>query len=193
MPVWMTPDKLTGIGFFGAVVISLGYGLSNLSANYLWLASLGLIINWFGDSLDGTLARYRGIERPRYGFFIDHTVDALNEFLIVIGLGLTPYIRFDIALLALSGYLLMSNLVSIRTYVEGVFQISYGRLGPTEVRVILIALNVLMVFAEFPSLTLSFGIFTVYDGVVLFIALLLVGIYMVSMLQQARALKDGQG
>jgi len=187
MPSWMTPDKLTGVGFFGALVGLLGYGLSNLHANYLWLASLGLVINWFGDSLDGTLARYRGIERPRYGFFLDHTVDALNEFLIVIGLGLSPFIRFDIALLALSGYLLMSVLVSIRTYVEGVFQLSYGRLGPTEVRVILIALNVLMGFADFPTLTLSLGVLTVYDGIVL-----LVGIYVVSVLRQARALKDGK-
>lgn len=190
MPARMTPDKLTVVGFFGAVVVLLGYLLSNLDAKFLWLASLGLVINWFGDSLDGTLARYRRIERPKYGFFIDHTVDALNEFLIVIGLGLSPFIRFDIALLALSGYLLMSVLVSIRTYVEGVFQISYGRLGPTEVRVLLIGLNVLMVFADFPPFKLPFGVFTVYDGIVLAIALLLIGIFVVTTLRQARALKD---
>lgn len=190
MPARVTPDTLTVVGFSGAVVILLGYLLSNLDANFLWLANLGLVINWFGDSLDGTLARYRRIERPKYGFFIDHTVDALNEFLIVIGLGLSPFVRFDIALLALSGYLLMSVLVSIRTYVEGVFQISYGRLGPTEVRALLIGLNVLMVFADFSPFKLSFGVFTVYDGIVLAIALLLIGIYVVTMLRQARVLKD---
>ena len=147
MPGWMSPDKLTAIGFAGAVLIMLSYALSTRSAAFLWLASLGFVVNWFGDSLDGTLARYRKIERPRYGYFVDHTVDSFNEFLIIIGLGLSPYVRFDVACLALIGYLLMSVLVFVRTYVDGVFQISYGKLGPTEVRVILIALNTAMVFS----------------------------------------------
>ena len=103
MPGWMSPDKLTAIGFAGAVLIMLSYALSTRSAALLWLASLGFVVNWFGDSLDGTLARYRKIERPRYGYFVDHTVDSFNEFLIIMGLGLSPYVRFDVACLALIG------------------------------------------------------------------------------------------
>ncbi len=190
MPAWVSPDTLTGIGVAGAAVILLGYLLSNVHSGFLWLASLGFVINWFGDSLDGTLARYRRCERPKYGYFIDHTVDAFNEFLIVLGLGLSPYVRFDVACLALIGYLLMSILVFIRTYVEGVFQISYGRFGPTEVRVVLILLNAIMFFTSPPSLTLSWGTFTIYDLIVGVVALLLVTLYLVTMLRQAKVLRE---
>ncbi|MEL6929454.1 MAG: CDP-alcohol phosphatidyltransferase family protein [Cyanobacteria bacterium J06600_6] len=82
MPSWVSPDLLTLFGIFGAIVILFAYLLANWTPGFLWLASLGLIINWFGDSLDGTMARYRQIERPKYGFFVDHTVDSLNEVLI---------------------------------------------------------------------------------------------------------------
>ena len=85
----MTPDILTAIGFFGTLLISISYILTNQTPAFLWLASLGLVINWFGDSLDGTLARFRKIERPRYGFFIDHTTDALGEVLIMVGIAIS--------------------------------------------------------------------------------------------------------
>src|SRR5512140_2984650 len=91
MPAWVTPDTLTLIGVLGAVLTLISYLLTNISSGFLWLAALGFVINWFGDSLDGTLARTRKIERPIFGFFIDHTVDAVNEMLIFFGLGLTPY------------------------------------------------------------------------------------------------------
>ena len=88
MPRWVTPDVLTATGIFGSVMTFAGYWASSSTATFLWLASLGLVVNWFGDSLDGTLARFRHIERPKFGFFIDHTVDAISESLIVFGLGL---------------------------------------------------------------------------------------------------------
>jgi len=189
MPSWMTPDILTGIGIIGAVVIFFSYWWSGRASAFLWLASLGFVINWFGDSLDGTLARYRKIERPKYGFFIDHTVDSFNEFLIVLGLGLSPYVRFDVACLALVGYLLVSVLVFIRTYVDGIFQISYGRFGPTEIRVILILLNTLMYFAKFQLIKFSWGTFSVYDFIVGAVALILIAIYLFSVYQQAKVLR----
>jgi archaetidylinositol phosphate synthase len=188
MPAWMNPDILTGIGILGSVLIFASYCLSNLSPGFLWLASLGLIINWFGDSLDGTLARYRKIERPKYGFFVDHTVDAFSEVLVVLGLGLSPYVRFDVACVALIGYLLVSVLVYVQTYVEGVFKISYGKLGPTEVRVIIMILNTLMFFADTPTVAFSFGVFSIYDLLVALIAVILILIFSVSTLRQARAL-----
>lgn len=188
MPAWVNPDILTGIGILGAVLIFASYWLSNLHPAFFWLASLGLVINWFGDSLDGSLARYRKIERPRYGFFIDHTVDAFSEMLVVLGLGLTPYIRFDVACLALIGYLLMSILVYVRTYVEGVFKISFGKLGPTEVRVILMIINAIMFFAGPLPLDLFISPFSVYDVIVSLVALALALIFTVSTIQQAKEL-----
>ena len=188
MPAWMTPDVLTGIGTFGAVLIAVSYWLTNYSEWFLWLASVGFVINWFGDSLDGTLARYRKIERPKYGFFIDHTVDALNETIIFLGFGLSSYLSFEIACLALIGYLLMSVLVYVTTAVSGVFKISYGKLGPTEIRAIAILINVFIFFFGNPSINLPTGGTTVIDLAVLIIALALFLIFIGSSLQQARQL-----
>ena len=78
-PRWVTSDMLTFLGFVGAVIIGAGYALCGVSYNFLWLASFGFIVNWFGDSLDGTLARVRHQQRPNYGFFLDHNIDCINE------------------------------------------------------------------------------------------------------------------
>src|SRR5512138_816292 len=93
MPAWVTPDICTIIGVFGAILISLSYVLTVFDKNFLWLASLGFVINWFGDSLDGTLARYRKIERPIFGFFVDHIMDAFSVTVIILGLGMTDYVN----------------------------------------------------------------------------------------------------
>lgn len=189
-PAWMTPDHLTAIGTFGALLIFVSYWLSNQNPAFLWVATLGLLINWYGDSLDGTLARYRKIERPAYGFFVDHTVDAFNEMLVVLGLGLSPYIRFDVAALALIGYMLMSVYVYVRTYVRGVFQISYGKFGPTEVRVILAILNALMFFEVAPQFSLAAVTVSIYDLMVLAIAVILVALFVGNTLREARRLAE---
>jgi len=147
-PAWMTPDMLTSIGVVGATVCFIGYWLSDRSVWWLLLVNVGFIINWYGDSLDGTLARYRRIERPKFGFYIDHTVDAVTEFLTIIGIGMSPFLRLDIAAFAMIGYLLMSVHVYVRTCVDGVFKISYGTMGPTEMRVIIMLVNTAIIFAE---------------------------------------------
>ena len=188
MPAWVNPDILTGVGILGSVVTFFSYWLTNINANFLWLASLGLVINWFGDSLDGTLARYRKIERPKYGFFVDHTVDAMSTLLVVFGLGLSPYVRFEIACLALISYLLMSVLAYIRTYVDGVFKISYGKFGPTEVRLIVIIANTVIYFVGNPVITLWFGAISIYDLIAGIVAALLAVIFVFSTIKQAREL-----
>ena len=188
MPAWVNPDILTGVGILGSVVIFFSYWLTNVDANFLWLASLGLVINWFGDSLDGTLARYRKIERPKYGFFVDHTVDAVSTLLVVFGLGLSPYVKFEIACLALISYLLMSVLVYIRTCVDGVFKISYGRFGPTEVRLIIIIANTVVYFVGNPVVRLWFGAISIYDLIAGIVAALLAMIFVFSTIKQAREL-----
>lgn len=188
MPAWVTPDICTAIGILGALLTMFSYGLSNYSPNFLWLASLGFVINWFGDSLDGTLARYRRVERPRYGFYIDHITDVVCQVLIFLGLGLTPYVSFNIACLALIGYLLLSVLAYVRTYVVGEFKISYGGLGPTESRALAVLLNMAMYFLGLQNIVLSQGIFSVYDIFVAAIALLLLGFFVNTATQEARKL-----
>ena len=151
MPAWVTPDILTIIGIIGALIIAGGYILSSNNFAFLWLASLGYFINWFGDSMDGTLARYRKIERPRYGYYVDHIVDIVNEFFVIMALGISSLVNFEIAALALIGYLMLSAHTFLRTYVDDVFQISFGKLGPTEVRVIIVLINTIVFAQEISS------------------------------------------
>lgn len=184
-PLWITPDMLTGFGVFASLIIFISYALTYYHPGFLWLASFGLILNWYGDSLDGNLARFRHIERPKYGYFIDHTVDALSELMVGIGIGLSPYVRFDLALLALISYLLMSILVYITTYVKGVFKISYSKIGPTEIRVVLILANTLIFFIGNPKLDIGLGLLTVYDHIAIIFAAALFVVFIVFTLRQA--------
>jgi len=147
-PAWLTPDILTSIGVLGSIMSFAGYALSGHNAAWLWFASLGFVLNWYGDSLDGSLARYRKIQRPKFGFYIDHTVDAISEFLTIIGIGLSPFLRLDIAAFALIGYMMMSVHVYVRTCVDGVFKISYSKIGPTEMRAIIVIVNTVIFFAQ---------------------------------------------
>jgi len=188
MPGWVTPDLLTGVGVIGSLVTFVGYGLTRWDKNFLWLASLGFVINWFGDSLDGTLARYRHIERPRYGFFIDHVVDTFDETLIFLGLGISPYVRFDLACLALIGYLIMSNVVFIYTCVSGEFKLSYGRLGPTEARLIAIAANALVFFIGNSIATNFLLPLTVFDWVAIGVIFILAVVILTAVVKQGRQL-----
>ena len=194
MPAWVTPDHLTAIGVIGGLLILCGYWLTGFDRNFLWLVNLGFVINWFGDSLDGTLARYRHIERPVYGFFLDHTVDAVTEVFMFLGFGLTPHISYFSASLALIGYLILSVLAYVRTSVVGEFKISYGHLGPTEVRVLAILLNAYMFFGgvRFWELPLVGGMtlrISPYDVIMLGIAVLLYYFFINTAWREALQLK----
>lgn len=95
---------MTYLGLVGALMVFLGYLFSNLAEHWLWVAIAGYLVHWFGDSTDGSLARYRKIERPRYGYFLDHSCDGLATTLVVVGIGLSPYVTLEVALFALAGY-----------------------------------------------------------------------------------------
>ena len=167
----MTPDILTVVGLIGGVVMAIGFWLCNANKNFLWIVDLGLLINWFGDSLDGSLARYRKIERFQYGYFVDHTVDIMTQTIFFLGLGLSPFVHFNFALLALVGYLHLGVLTNINTAVSGVYKISYGKIGPTEVRVFLLGVNAIFYFGTNPLINLgSVSIFS-FDAIVLCIAI----------------------
>ena len=144
MPRWVTPDKLTSLGVAGALVTFAGYVLSNLAPAFLLLAIVGYGVQWFGDSMDGSLARFRKIERPRFGYFIDHSCDGLTTLLILAGIGLSPYVRLDVALVALGGYLLLSIHAYLAARVLGELKLSYFNAGPTELRFALIAMTIAM-------------------------------------------------
>jgi archaetidylinositol phosphate synthase len=141
LPRWVVPDHLTAIGVLGSTMIALGYILSTHERHWLWLSNGGLIVNWFGDSLDGTTARVRKIERPRYGFYLDHLTDAYSTTVIGLGLGFSPYMLLSVGLAIVIAYLILSINVYLETHAFGVFRYGYGILGPTEARGVLFVLN----------------------------------------------------
>ena len=188
MPAWVTSDHLTFLGLAAAPVIGISYWATNYNEGFLWLASFGFFLNWFGDSLDGNLARYRKTERPKYGYYIDHIVDTISEIIIFLGLGLSKYVNFDLAMLGLIGYLCMTIQVYITTNVRGVFKISYGKLGPTEIRAIAIIANTFIFFVGNHTISLPFGEIGLYNIIVGVVVILLYTIFVITVFQEARTL-----
>jgi archaetidylinositol phosphate synthase len=144
LPARVMPDHLTALGVLAAAAIAVAYALSNQADAWLWVASGLLVVHWFGDSLDGTLARVRRTERPRYGYYLDHLVDAIATTMIGVGLGLSPHLLLATGLLVVIAYLVLSINTYLETQALGVFSLGYGRVGPTEARIGLIGLNVAM-------------------------------------------------
>lgn len=188
MPDWVTPDVLTILGLISSIIICIFYFLTNYNRNLIWIVNLGFLLNWFGDSLDGTLARYRKIERPKYGFFVDHTVDIFSQFLIALGIGLSPYMRFDFALYAVMGYFMLEMLTHITTYVCGTFRISYGKIGPTEVRIIIILVNILVYSLNNPKLNIWFLQLTLFDMTALIIGTVFIIGFLIFSIKQMKIL-----
>ena len=137
MPRWINSDYLTILGFLGQIMAGVSYALSR--TNSMWLiAGIGfLAVNWFGDSLDGTLARVRQQQRPRYGFYVDHMVDSFGALFIMGGLALSGYMHPYIAIGLLLGFLLLSIQSYLATYTLGEFRLSFWNFGPTELRILL--------------------------------------------------------
>lgn len=195
MPRKVTSDTLTLMGVAGAIVTFLGFLLSNLSLQWLWLVVAGLALNWYGDSLDGTVARVRKTQRPIYGYFLDHNVDVLNEALVFIGAGLSPIISLPVALFALSGYFAISIYTYICQVVKDEFRLTYGKMGPTEFRLVIQLLCICFMYV--PALTaqhwpVSFGnevfFFGIFDFIAMAIGLLLYILYLVSFVKDRRRL-----
>jgi len=174
MPLWVTPDLLTAAGVGGALVVFAGYWLSAIHRDWLWLAIAGYVLQWFGDSLDGSLARYRHIERPSYGYFVDHSCDGLATLLILVGLGLSPFVRMDVALVCLAGYLLLSIHAFLSARVLGELKLSHVGAGPTELRILLIVMTLaMMVLGPRPGLFAPVSGFDLFVGGFGFLLILL--------------------
>jgi archaetidylinositol phosphate synthase len=169
LPLSVTPDHLTLIGIAGALTAAAGYFASHWSLQWLWVASAGLVINWIGDSLDGTVARLREIQRPRYGFFVDHTSDLFSQTLVFVTLGLSPCAHFSIACLGLIAFLMAFVYSLICVEVRDTLRVTYFGFGPTEIRALLIAGNLITLRAgvfdvgQAFALRAWFGPVTIYE------------------------------
>lgn len=170
LPRWVLPDDLTVLGVLAAFGICAAYQVSNESLAWLWVASALLVLQWLGDSLDGTLARVRGIQRPKYGFYLDHMVDAISTAAIGIGLGLSPFMLLSIGTLIVVAYLILSINVYLESMAFGRFRLGYGLLGPTEIRAILVVLNTALALQLGLDFTLVDVNLTILDVIGLVIA-----------------------
>ena len=192
LPRRVLPDDLTAIGLLSAFGICAAYQLSNESLAWLWVASGLLVVQWLGDSLDGTLARVRGIQRPKYGFYLDHMVDAISTAAIGIGLGLSPFMLLSIGTLIVVAYLILSINVYLESMAFGRFRLGYGFIGPTEIRAILIVLNTALAL----KLGLDFNIadvnLTVLDVIGLTIAGGMIVLLVGRAIQNLRELAKGE-
>lgn len=193
MPSWVSSDMLTFVGFIGSCIIAAGYALSNLNLQWLWLSSFGLLVNWFGDSMDGSLARVRNAQRKTYGFYIDHNVDVINEVIMFVGVGMSPLVNLSFAMFALVGYFMLSIYVYIDCHLKGEMRLTYGGLGPTEFRLLLIIVNTLFIFIPWLSewkveKVIFHNVFQVgiMDYIAVAIAALLLIFYLVSFFKDAR-------
>lgn len=186
MPGWVTPDMLTATGMVGAIAVFVGYAASNLGADWLWLSVAGYFVQWFGDSTDGSLARFRKIERPRYGYFLDHSCDGLATTLVVVGIGFSPYVSLEVALVALTGYLLLSIHAFLAVRVLGEMKLSYAYAGPTELRFVLLALTFAMMAVGPDSIAIA-G-FSWFDPVVGGVGIVLIVFFVVQTVNTSRRL-----
>jgi archaetidylinositol phosphate synthase len=141
LPAWVNSDHLTALGFFALLAAGAAYWYASVQSWGLLLAIPLLVLNWFGDSLDGTLARVRNRQRPRYGFYVDHVLDATGTFFLMSGIALSGIMTPRVAFAFLIVYLLLSIEIYLATYSLGTFQLSFWSFGPTELRILLIVGN----------------------------------------------------
>jgi len=161
MPAAVNPDHLTALGFAAQVFAGAAYALSSRDGRFLWLVNFFLAVNWFGDSLDGTLARVRNRQRPRYGFYVDHIADTFGAFALMAGLGCSGYAHWEIAAGMLVCFYALSIESYLATYTTGRFQLSHGLFGPTEIRILLAVGNI--VILNYPYVNLAGRHFLSFD------------------------------
>ena len=165
LPQWVLPDHLTMLGIIAAVVMAIAYVLTTYSLHWIWLVNVGLVVHWFADSLDGSLARARKLERKKHGFFVDHFSDAVSVLFLVVGMGLSPLMRLDIAFMVISAYYAHMILTYLKALVTNYFQISIGVIGPTEARFLLIVLNSVLWYFHNPQFSWMGQSWTLLDSI----------------------------
>jgi archaetidylinositol phosphate synthase len=151
-PSWVTSDRLTALGLLAQIGAGVFYALSRYSNLALLGVIACLVLNWFGDSMDGTLARVRNQQRPRYGFYVDHMVDIFGATALMGGLGFSGLVHWEVAVAMLVGFLLLSAESYLATYTLSCFQMSQGIFGPTEIRILLIIGNLALLHNRYAKL-----------------------------------------
>ena len=151
-PRWVTSDGLTLLGLVAQIGAGGFYVLSRENKYWLLGVIACIVLNWFGDSMDGTLARVRNQQRPRYGFYVDHMVDVLGATALMCGLGFSGYAHWPVAIAMLVTFLLLSAESYLATYTLSTFQMSQGMFGPTEIRILLIVGNVALLRSPYSTL-----------------------------------------
>jgi archaetidylinositol phosphate synthase len=186
MPAAINSDHLTALGLISMFMVGVSYALSGRFIGALWWAIIWLGLNWFGDSLDGTLARVRGHQRPRYGFYVDHVFDSFGALFLVAGLAVSGRMTPMIAAAVLIAYFLLSIEIFLATYCVGKFQMSYWGAGPTELR-ILLAIGTLVLFVK-PVVTIAGRALPLFDAGGIVAAIVLAITAVVAMIRHVREL-----
>lgn len=151
-PRWISSDQLTTLGLTAQIGAGLCYALARFDKRWLLAAIICLALNWLGDSLDGTLARVRKQQRPRYGFYVDHIVDIFGAVALMAGLGASGFLHWMTAVAMLIAFLLLSAESYLATYTLGCFELSQGFFGPTEIRILLIVGNLALLRSPYSRL-----------------------------------------
>jgi archaetidylinositol phosphate synthase len=146
MPAWVNSDHLSVLGFIGMIGAGACYAVSRRNPLMLHLVNVFIFLNWFGDSLDGTLARYRDRQRPRYGFYVDHIIDTFGICFLLFGMTLSGYMSERAAAAVLISYFMLAINSYLAAYSIGIFKISQWKLGPTELRLLLMIGNVFLFY-----------------------------------------------
>ena len=162
LPRWVNSDHLTLLGFAAMLVAGMAYWAANWNRLALLVVVIALAVNWFGDSLDGTLARVRNQQRPRYGFYVDHVLDIVGTLFLLGGLALSGYMCPFLALGLLAAYLMVNAEEFLATHVQHVFHLSFLRIGPTELRIILAIGTVYVLYRPWVQLGVL-GAFRLFD------------------------------
>jgi phosphatidylglycerophosphate synthase len=137
LPPWVSSDHLTLLGLLAMPAAGIGFALIPVSPWNAALVAVALVVNWFGDSLDGTLARVRCQPRPRYGYYVDHVIDLAGSAALVAGMAASGLMDPTIAIAVMAAYFLVSAETYLATHTVGVFRLAFGGVGPTELRILL--------------------------------------------------------
>jgi archaetidylinositol phosphate synthase len=191
VPASVTPDHLTLLGFLATIASGSAYAFSGSRPSLLLAVNAGLVLNWLGDSLDGTVARYRRHERPRFGFYVDHLVDAFGALFLVGGLAVSGLMTPLVGAALLVAYFLLGIQTYLAAYAIGRFKISWGGLGGTELRILLAALNVVVMFR--PRIALAGSTWLLFDVVGAAAAATLLLVSVVAGVRGTRALAREEG
>ena len=191
LPEWVTSDQLTLLGLLAMLMAGLSYWAAQWDERALFLVVVALGINWFGDSLDGTLARVRNKQRPRYGYYVDHVIDIVGALFLIGGLAASGYMTPLVGLGLLVGYMMVSAEIFLATYSLGVFRLSFGPIGGTELRILLSIGTLYLLYKPVVQLG-TLGAFRLFDVAGVCATVGLAGVLTFSAIRNTRTLYQAE-